>query len=219
VVTADRPPFRGSVRVRAGVIESVSDRAEPDPATPSLDVGDRYILPGFVDVHVHTSSRPEEGMGRTTAAAAAGGVTTMIDMPYDVPRPIDHPELVATKAAQICRDAHVDVALLATVPPSGGAPLVPALLEAGACGIMVSLWEQDRRRFPRIEYGELREIFREAAVVGGVVSMHPETDGIIRPLLEEAMRSPDQTDWRLHAGRLGRRASPCRAGMGTVGDL
>jgi allantoinase len=199
VVTAHRPPFRGWVRVRAGVIEFVSDRPEPAPATSVLDVGDRYILPGFVDVHVHTSSRPEEGIGRTTAAAAAGGVTTMIDMPYDVPRPIDHPDLVATKGSQIGRDAHVDVALLATVPPSGGTPLVPKLLAAGACGIMVSLWEQDRRRFPRIEYGDLREIFREAAAAGGVVSMHPETDAIIRPLLEQALRSPDQTDWRLHA--------------------
>jgi allantoinase len=54
-------------------------------------------------------------------------------------------------------------------------------------------------RYPRIEYGQLRRIFEKVAAVGGVVSMHPETDAIIRPLLEEALQRANQKDWRLHA--------------------
>jgi allantoinase len=64
---------------------------------------------------------------------------------------------------------------------------------------MVSLWEQNSSRYPRIEYGQLRRIFEKTAAAGGLVSMHPETDAIIRPLLEEALRKADQKDWRLHA--------------------
>ena len=53
-----------------------------------IDVpADQLILPGHVDAHVHTGSAPGEGVERTTRSAAAGGVTTIIDMPYDDPEP------------------------------------------------------------------------------------------------------------------------------------
>jgi len=199
VVTPHRPPFRGAVRISGGVIVAVADHPGPAPPARLVDVGDRYILPGFVDAHVHASSRPEEGIARATAAAAAGGVTTVIDMPYDAPQPIDHPERLLTKGERVARDAHVDLALLGTVPPRDGATLVPELLKAGACGIMVSLWEQDPGRYPRIEYGELRKIFHETAAAAGIVSVHAETDAIIRPLLSEVRERADVKDWRLHA--------------------
>jgi len=199
IATARRPPFRGVVSVRDGVIVALSDQIDARHERHRIDVGDRFILPGFVDVHVHSSSLGAEGLKKATAAAAVGGVTTMIDMPYDVPQPIETPELLMGKAERITVEAHVDVGLLGTVPPVAGSSLVPELFAAGACGIMVSLWEQDSRRYPRVEYGELRKIFRQAAAFDGVVSMHPETDAIIRPLLDEALQAADQRDWRLHA--------------------
>jgi allantoinase len=191
IVTAQCAPFRGEIRIRDGVIVSVTENAAVEDR--------RYILPGFVDVHVHSSSLGAEGLAKATAAAAAGGVTTMIDMPYDVPAPINRPELLAGKAARIAAEAFVDVALLGTVAPNEGGDLAPELLAAGACGIMVSLWEQNSFRYPCIEYGQLRTIFEKVAAADGVVSLHPETDAIIRPLLEEALRKADQKDWRLHA--------------------
>ena len=191
IVTAQRAPFRGEVRIRDGLIVSVSENAAIDSS--------RYILPGFVDVHVHSSSLGTEGIAKASAAAAAGGVTTMIDMPYDVPAPVNRPELLEAKAARIAAEAFVDVALLGTVAPNEGGDLAPELLAAGACGIMVSLWEQNSSRYPRIEYAQLRRIFEKSAAAGGLVSIHPETDAIIRPLLEEALRKADQKDWRLHA--------------------
>jgi allantoinase len=197
IVTAHRPPFKGAIGIRAGVIVSVSEGGNPGPR--AMDFGERCILPGFVDVHVHSSSLGDEGLARATAAAAAGGVTTMIDMPYDVPQPIASADDLAAKAARLATQAHVDVALLGTVPPKDGAGRVKEILAAGACGIMVSLWEQDSRRYPRIEYGDLLKILEQAAEAGGVVSMHPETDAIIRPLLDAALRMADQRNWRLHA--------------------
>lgn len=199
IVTADRAPFRGVVVVRNGTIAAVSDQPDAEMPGSHIDFGERFILPGFVDVHVHSSTLGGEGLAKATAAAAAGGVTTIIDMPYDQPQPIDTPELLRSKGDRIAAEAHVDVALLGTVSPKGGSAMVADMVAAGACGIMVSLWEQDSRRYPRIDYGELRKIFHRAAEVDGLVSMHPETDAIIRPLLEEALCCPDQRDWRLHA--------------------
>lgn len=197
VVTAHRSPFKGSITIRDGLIASISETKVPPQG--ALDFGDRYILPGFVDVHVHSSSLGDEGLVRATAAAAAGGVTTLVDMPYDVPQPIDRAELVCAKGARLASEAHIDVGLLGTVSPAGGSAQVQEVLAAGACGVMLSLWEQDSRRYPRIEYAELLKILSKAAEVGGLVSMHPETDAIIRPLLEAALRKADQENWRLHA--------------------
>jgi allantoinase len=209
IVTAQRAPFRGEIRIRDGVIVSVTEESgirgqgrnywSPAPGIITTLTPNSIILPGFVDVHVHSSSLGTEGLAKATAAAAAGGVTTMIDMPYDVPAAINRPELLVGKAARVAAEAFVDVALLGTVPPNEGGDLAPELLAAGACGIMVSLWEQNSFRYPRIEYAQLRKIFEKVGAVGGVVSMHPETDAIIRPLLEEALQKADQKDWRLHA--------------------
>lgn len=199
IVTPWEPPFRGVVGIRGEIIVSVARAPEGARAKHHVDVGGSYILPGFVDVHVHSSSLGDEGIAKATVAAAAGGITTMVDMPYDVPAPIDNPGLLAVKAEKVERDAAIDVALLATVPPQNGAAIVSDMLAAGACGIMVSLWEQHSRRYPRIEYAELRKIFHAVAAIDGLLCMHPETDAIIRPLLEEALRASDQKNWRLHA--------------------
>ena len=199
LVTAHRPPFRGIVEIREGRIICISEGAPSVPPEPLMDFGDNLVFPGFVDVHVHSSSLGAEGLARATAAAAVGGVTTLVDMPYDVPAPIETPELFADKIRSLKQEAHVDVGLLGTVPPRGGSSVAAEMMSAGACGIMLSLWEQDSRRYPRVEYGELRKIFQRLADVNGLITMHPETDAIIRPLLDQALCCSDQQNWRLHA--------------------
>ena len=79
---------RSGARRRAGLTIAdgrIVELAEPDPArrSASLDYGAALLLPGAVDVHVHTRSYADEGIERCTTAAAAGGVTTIVDMPYD----------------------------------------------------------------------------------------------------------------------------------------
>ncbi len=199
LVTAGRPPFRGVIEMRNGKIVCLAEGTPGTLPEPFLDFGDNLVFPGFVDVHVHSSSLGDEGLAKATAAAAAGGVTTLVDMPYDVAAPIETPELFERKVRALEEEAHVDVGLLGTLSPKGGSATAAEMISAGACGIMLSLWEQDSRRYPRVEYGELRKIFQRVAEVNGLVSMHPETDAIIRPLLEEALCCSDQRNWRLHA--------------------
>src|SRR6202012_5791023 len=95
VLAPDGSLRRASVIVSGGRIVEVG----PAPAASSgpHDHGKALLLPGPVDVHVHTRSYAEEGIELCTRAAAAGGVTTIVDMPYDAAGPIDSDGAFAAK--------------------------------------------------------------------------------------------------------------------------
>jgi allantoinase len=151
-----------------------------EPAPDALDFGDALLLPGAVDVHVHTRSYAGEGIERCTRAAAAGGVTTIVDMPYDAGGPIDSLAAFEAKLAEVDREAHVDVALWATVPPRGPIQDVAALVRAGAAAFKLSTFETHPERFPRIPDGQLLAAFAEIAAAGGLAGVHAENDEIVR---------------------------------------
>jgi allantoinase len=75
-----------AVAVSGPAIAAIVGYAEPLAATCDVDLGDRALLPGLVDTHVHVNEpgRTEwEGFATATRAAAAGGVTTICDMPLN----------------------------------------------------------------------------------------------------------------------------------------
>src|SRR5438046_1311589 len=75
-----------AVAIADGVITAVHEHGGPPDAARQLDVGDAALLPGVVDTHVHVNEpgRTEcEGFETATRAAAAGGVTTIVDMPLN----------------------------------------------------------------------------------------------------------------------------------------
>ncbi|MBV9821766.1 MAG: amidohydrolase family protein, partial [Actinobacteria bacterium] len=89
----------GAVRVHAGRIVSVEDFDAPSESTEVRIDDDCVLLPGLVDSHVHVNEpgRTEwEGFASATAAAAAGGITTLVDMPLNsIPPTVDLPALRA----------------------------------------------------------------------------------------------------------------------------
>src|SRR6059036_2891805 len=75
-----------AVAISDGVITAVYEHGGPPDAARQMDVGDAALLPGVVDTHVHVNEpgRTEwEGCETATRAAAAGGVTTIVDMPLN----------------------------------------------------------------------------------------------------------------------------------------
>jgi len=79
----------GEIGIAEGRVTALGAPGELS-AEERIDVpAGHLILPGHVDAHVHTGSAPGEGVARATATAAAGGVTTIIDMPYDDPEPVN----------------------------------------------------------------------------------------------------------------------------------
>ncbi|HWE09941.1 MAG TPA: amidohydrolase family protein [Solirubrobacteraceae bacterium] len=171
--------------VRAGLTVAdgrIRDIGPPDVAgAGGLDYGEALLLPGAVDVHVHTRSYAGEGIERCTRAAAAGGVTTIVDMPYDdAAGPVDSLRAFEAKVADVEREAVVDVALWATVPPRGPIDDVAGLVDAGAAAFKLSTFETHPRRFPRIPDGQLLAAFAAIARAGGLAGIHAENDEIVR---------------------------------------
>jgi len=193
-----REPTQGQVGVAGGRIEVVAEPEVGLSAVRELDCGDALVLPGVVDVHVHTSSAAEEGMAACTRAAAAGGVTTAVDMPYDHHRMVVDPDSFAEKSREVEREALVDVALWATVPPRGPLDHVSELVRAGACAFKLSTFDTDPSRFPRVPDDQLLAAFEAIAAAGGLAGVHSENDEIVRARIA-ALRAGGRRDPGAHA--------------------
>jgi allantoinase len=175
ILLPDGSRRRAGVTVADGRIQEWSE-----PSADSVDYGDALLLPGAVDVHVHTRSYAEEGIARCTRAAAAGGVTTIVDMPYDAAGPVDSLAAFDAKRADVGREAVIDVALWATVPPRGPIEEVQDLVDAGAAAFKLSTFETHPQRFPRIPDAQLLRAFAAIARAGGLAGVHAENDEIVR---------------------------------------
>jgi allantoinase len=185
VLGPDGSLHRAGVIIRDGRIVDVGEPGGAHP--PDRDYGDALLLPGAVDVHVHTRSYAEEGIERCTRAAAAGGVTTIIDMPYDAAGPVDSLAAFEAKVADVEREAVIDVALWATVPPRGPLDEVQDLVDAGAAAFKLSTFETHPQRFPRIPDAQLLRAFAAIARAGGLAGVHAENDEIVRAGIAEEL--------------------------------
>ena len=197
VVTEDRVIYGGVVAAAGGKIVAVGtpDRVEllRSAATETYDFAGRLLLPGFVDAHVHSFSGPGEGWERSSLCAAVGGVTTIIEMPYDAAAPVVHAERFRQKRESISGSTLVDVALLATIQRQDGVPFAEEMIDEGACGFKVSLFETDPVRFPRISSADLLELLQICARRGTVVGFHAEDTEIIDAAVARA-RAAAPTD-------------------------
>jgi allantoinase len=198
VVSAGRVIRDGALAVRGGKIAAVLGAAVEVEAERVVDVSGRFVLPGLVDTHVHTLSAPTEGIGRATAAAAAGGVTTIVDMPYDRPEPVMDRGRFEEKVEAVGREALVDVALYGTMARVDGIEALPGLLEAGVVAFKFSTFETDPVRFPRIAEGDLLAAFRFLAGENVPIVVHAEAQEIVESLLGRALAAgeddPDAHD-------------------------
>ena len=143
--------------------------------TLDLHAGE-VLMPGLVDTHVHICEPGHtewEGFASATRAAAAGGITTLVDMPLDsVPVTVDVPALrVKQQAAD--GQAHVDLAFWAGVIP-GNTPGLAALAAAGVAGFKCFLADSGSPDFPPVDPGQLTEALRVTARLGLPLLVHAE---------------------------------------------
>lgn len=181
----DGTPFRGEVVIEDGRIVEVTEAVGAADVERRDDYGTAFVLPGVIDSHVHCLSDGSEGITAATTAAAAGGVTTIIEMPFDGAGPINSLERLLAKIEAVKTEAMVDVALLGTVVPDGGWSEIAPMVEAGAIGFKVSTFNTDSVRFPRSTIPQFREIMKAIAAADSIVCVHAESDEVIRPLLED----------------------------------
>jgi dihydroorotase-like cyclic amidohydrolase len=118
------------VGIRGGKIGAVAEWGTLPDAEQVIDVTGRVILPGGIDTHVHAGDPPLD-FAMTSMAAALGGVTTIVDMPFQIP-PTTDPETFDAKLALIKPKAYVDFALWATYTPGDVASMKRRRLHAAA---------------------------------------------------------------------------------------
>jgi allantoinase len=166
-----------SVTVAGGRITAVRPHHGPVPAGARLeDYGDLVLLPGLVDTHVHVNDpgRSEwEGFTTATRAAAAGGITTLLDMPLNSLPPTTTTAHLDVKRAVAAPQAHVDVGFWGGAVPGNVKELRP-LHEAGVFGFKCFLSPSGVDEFPALEPGPLAAAMAETAGFGGLLIVHAE---------------------------------------------
>ena len=171
-----------AIHVRAGRIERVAPLDEPLPAgARGIDAGDSVVMPGVVDTHVHVNEpgRTEwEGFATATRAAAAGGVTTLVDMPLNSIPATTTREALYEKLAAADGQCHVDVGFWGGVVP-GNAMEIAGLLAAGALGCKAFLVPSGVDEFAHVGEADLRRALPELARQGAVLLAHAELPGPI----------------------------------------
>jgi allantoinase len=165
-----------AVHVADGRIAAVTEPDALPAATPVLEAGDLVVLPGLVDAHVHVNEPGRadwEGFETATRAAAAGGTTTIVDMPLNsIPPTVTVDALEAKREAARGR-CHVDVGFWGGLVP-GAEPDLADLVAAGVCGFKAFLIDSGVEEFPPVDAEVLERALPALAGLGRPLLVHAE---------------------------------------------
>jgi allantoinase len=172
-----------SVHIADGQIVRLGTWEEVPPDIAVVDAGESIVMPGVVDTHVHINEpgRTEwEGFETGTRAAAAGGVTTILDMPLN-----SIPATTTVNALEAKREAArgksvVNVEFIGGVIPGNSGEL-EALRDAGVRAFKCFLSPSGVDEFPAVSERDLREAFPVLARLGLPLMVHAEDPACLLP--------------------------------------
>jgi allantoinase len=183
------------VTVRAGKIESVREFTAGERA--EVDLGDRWLIPGLVDSHVHVNEPGREsweGFETATAAALAGGITTIVDMPLNCIPATTTAAALDAKVSALENKARCDVALWGGLIPGNDAHLEP-LAARGAAGFKCFLAPSGVEEFPHVSLADIERASPVIARLGVPLLVHAE----LPEVLDQASRGAAGKDPRAYA--------------------
>jgi allantoinase len=193
VVTSDGERS-ASVGVLGGRIVSVGGAdAELDARSVVELADDEVLLPGLVDTHVHVNEPGRtswEGFATATRAAAAGGVTTIVDMPLNSVPPTTDVDALETKRQAARGQVHVDVGFWGGIVPGNLDRLVD-LHNAGAFGFKCFLAPSGVDEFPPVSPDELGRALEVLGRVDALTIVHAED-----PVMLAAAGAPSGSHYR-----------------------
>jgi allantoinase len=167
------------IAVTDGKVSGVHDLSEQS-AVPGVPVsrlnGDEVLLPGIVDTHVHVNEPGRthwEGFATATRAAAAGGVTTIVDMPLNSLPPTTYVAALEMKRAAAAGQCWVDVAFWGGAVP-GNKPDRAGLHRAGVRGFKCFLADSGVPEFLPLDLAGLRRAAAQIAELGSCLLVHAE---------------------------------------------
>lgn len=187
-----------------------SGAVAPGGNVDTIDAGGLLVLPGMVDAHVHFDEPGRvdwEGFDTGSAAAASGGVTTVVDMPIDCDPPTITAAAVTAKAEAARGQSRIDVALWGGLVPASLGHL-EAMADAGVVGFKAFACPSGWDEFPPIDGPALTEGMTVAARLDVPVAVHCELESLGHTIESEvaavrwAAGIAAQTGARLHVVHL-----------------
>lgn len=164
------------VLIRDGLIADVVFMLPDNYAAEVIDIGDKALLPGVTDTHVHINEpgrREWEGFDTSTKAAIAGGITTLVDMPLNSSPVTTSAKAFDEKLAAAKNKIHTNVGFWAGVVP-GNEDEIEALADKGVLGFKAFLTPSGIDEFPDVTEGDLRKAMPIIAKRGLPLLVHCE---------------------------------------------
>jgi allantoinase len=182
----------GAVVVSNGKIERVVAANAVDAHLKTYDAGDLCLLPGAVDTHVHVNEPGRtdwEGYETATRAAAAGGITTLVDMPLNCIPVTTSVKAFETKLAALQGKLTIDCGFYGGVVPGNVAELAP-MVKRGVLGFKAFLVHSGIDDFPDVKPGDLDVAMPEVARAGVPLLVHAELEGKAEAPLKDVRPEP-----------------------------
>jgi allantoinase len=176
-VIIDAGEQSATVVIADGRINSVIDYAAV-PDCPVEDLGDKVLMPGLVDTHVHINEpgRTEwEGFNTATQAAAAGGITTVVDMPLNCTPVTTTADALRQKLDALGDQLWVDCGFWGGVVPDNLDDL-EELLRAGVLGVKSFTIHSGIDDFPKVDESHIRRALPILAAHQVPYLIHAELD-------------------------------------------
>uniref|UniRef100_A0A671T1T9 allantoinase n=1 Tax=Sinocyclocheilus anshuiensis TaxID=1608454 RepID=A0A671T1T9_9TELE len=166
--------------IKEGKIHSILPDSEASAHTAGkmMDVGNSLIIPGIVDSHVHVNEPGRtswEGYWTATQAAAAGGVTTIVDMPLNSIPPTTTLRNFHEKLRSVTGQCFVDTAFWGGVIPGNKLELRP-MVQAGVAGFKCFLIHSGVDEFPHVSDTDLHAAMKQLQGTGSVLLLHAERE-------------------------------------------
>ncbi|MEM7625028.1 MAG: allantoinase AllB [Planctomycetota bacterium] len=165
-----------TVKIETGVITAIEDHDAWPGGEHDRDIGNLVLMPGLVDTHVHLNEPGRtdwEGFATGTAAAAAGGVATVIDMPLNSSPVTTTAEALSLKRQATAGKLCVDVGFHGGIVP-GNAHRMNELVDAGVRGVKAFLCHSGIDEFPNATEKDLRKAMPVLAERGVPLLVHAE---------------------------------------------
>lgn len=171
-----------AIHIQSGRIAYVGSYDEVAPAIELIEADhDLIVMAGLVDTHVHVNEPGRtdwEGFATATRAAAAGGVTTLVDMPLNSIPPTTTVAGLREKIEAARPQCYVDTAFWGGVVP-GNTSQLASLSDAGVVGFKCFLIHSGVDEFPNVTEADLREALPELSRLGSLLIVHAEVPGPI----------------------------------------
>lgn len=165
-----------SLTIENGVISEIRDYKDPSLSGRVEDYGDHIIMPGLIDAHVHINEpgRTEwEGFESATSAGAAGGITTLADMPLNCSPVTTSVEALNQKRQAAQHKSVVDCYFYGGLIP-GNENQIESLINEGVPGIKTFLCHSGLDEFPNSGEKELQAAMPVLARYGKPLLVHAE---------------------------------------------